>query len=57
MASGLTSVFEILKETVGIDLAEVIQGRVVGTATGEGISAGIANKITQEIDQTLNDEK
>lgn len=36
-ATAVAGVFETLKATVGIDLAEVIQGRAVGSAIGDGI--------------------
>jgi flotillin len=40
VATQLVTVTQILKDLVGIDISEIVTGRVTGTAIGEGITAG-----------------
>ncbi|MGX5680596.1 SPFH domain-containing protein [Schumannella luteola] len=44
VASQLSTVRQILKDTVGIDISEIVTGRVTGQAIGEGLSGGSSGK-------------
>jgi flotillin len=43
VATQLATATKIIKDLVGIDIAEIVTGRATGTAVGQGISAGRQN--------------
>lgn len=52
-ALGLKSIIESVKQTTGIDLAEIIQGRAAGHAQGSAQGAAIAEALSR--DETVED--